>query len=115
MIFNWDQNNVDHLASTAESRLKSLIYASEGRCWNYEKYVCLQMEEHQILIGLKVFGHVGIDVRSRARQLIEGIKTKELDAVKMRVLLDALLCSNFTVCVSLYKDFIRQNDVEVSL
>ncbi len=45
------------------------------------------------------------------------IKTNTLDAVKSQIILDALLCTDFARCVTLYKDFAKQsvNMVNVQL
>ena len=102
------QNNVDNLANQAERQIQRATYTGEGRRWNFEKYVKTHVDQHQILTDLTKHGYAGIDPRSKVRYLLEGIKTKELDNVKTRILSDATLRSDFDMCVNLFQDFIKQ-------
>jgi hypothetical protein len=101
-------NNVDNMASQAESKLNSTVYNGEQRRWNFERYVNVHKQQHSIMEGLVEHGYVGIDPRSKVRFLIEGIKTDKLDSVKTRIYSDATLRSDFDACVTLYQDFIKQ-------
>ena len=105
-------NNVDNLANTAERQLKASSYTGEGRRWNFEKYVKVHVDQHQILTDLVRHGYAGIDQRSKVRHLLDGIKTKELDTVKTRILSDANLRGDFDACVTLFQDFLKQNQTE---
>ena len=102
-------NSVDNQASRAESKLHSLTYTAEKKRWNFEKYVREHKDQHQILERLTAHGYAGIDERSKVRLLMTGIKTKELDPVKTRILSDTDLRNDFDACVNLFQDFIHQN------
>ena len=101
------KNNVDNQATLAEERLQSVSYTGEGRRWNFEKYVKVQVEQHQILEDLTRHGYAGIDPRSKVRYLLNGIKTKDLETVKSRILSDTTLRSDFDASVNLFQDFIK--------
>ena len=110
----WDHylgpNNVDNMASTAERKLTSTVYSGEKKRWNFEKYVKVHMDQHQIIEGLVEHGHAGIDSRSKTRWLLDGIKCEGLDVIKTQILANPTLRSDFTACVTLYKDFIGQKN-----
>ncbi len=112
----WDhylgENNVDHMAMEAEKALTTCTYKGESRNWNFEKYSISHLKNHGILEGLEMYGYKGIDKRSKVRYLTDGIKTKALDAVKTRIMLDSTLKSDFDGCVTLFKDFIRSDDYQ---
>jgi hypothetical protein len=101
-------NNVDNMATTAEKRLATSMYDGEKKRWNFERFVRNQVEQHTILNGLKDYGYSGIDDRSKVRHLVDGIRTRELDSVKTRIMSDATLRTNYDQCVTLYKDYILQ-------
>ena len=102
------KNNVDHLASQAERKLQHTSYTNEGRRWNFEKYVRVHVEQHQILTELKDHGYSGIDERSKVRYLLEGINTTALDTVKTQILSSADLRNDFGAAVNLFQDFLKQ-------
>ena len=108
----WDHylgpNNVDHMAASAEKLLASSSYQGEKKSWNFEKFATMHMEQHNILESLVEHGYTGIDARSKVRFLNEGIKSTSLDAVKTRIMSDNALRGDFAQCVTLYKDFIKQ-------
>lgn len=102
-------NNVDNMATSAETKLQNATYRGEGRRYNFEKYVRIHVEQHTVLEGLVQHGYTGIDVRSKVRYLMNGIKTKELDATKTRIMSDENLRTNFDLSVNLIKDYIKHN------
>ena len=102
-------NSVDNQASRAESKLNTLSYTGEKRRWNFEKFVREHKDQHQVLERLTAHGYSGIDERSKVRLLMTGIKTKELDTVKTRIMSDTNLRNDFDACVNLFQDFIQQN------
>ena len=69
----------------AEKALTTLNYRGESRTWNFEKYSICHLKNQGILDGLKMYGYKGIDKRSKVCYLTDEIKTKALDAVKMRI------------------------------
>ena len=75
-------NNIDNMSTLAEAKLASTSYDGEKHHWNYEKYVKVHVDQHMILAGLE-HGYAGIDERSKAHHLMQGIKTHVLDPVKM--------------------------------
>ena len=60
------------------------------------------------MTDLKEHGYSGIDDSSKVRHLLKGIRTDALDTVKTQILSSSTLRSDFSACVSLYKDFISQ-------
>ena len=107
-------NNVDNMASQAESKLSSTVYNGEQRRWNFERYVNVHKQQHSIMEGLVEHGYVGIDPRSKVRYLLEGIRTDKFDAVKANIMADANLRNDFDACVTLYQDFIKQTAAKSS-
>ena len=103
-------NNIDHMASRAERRLRDSTYHAERRNWNFEKYVTTHKEQHHVLLSLETHGYKGVDERSKVRYLNDGIKTSRLDTVKATILSSSEYRSNFDKCVNLYKDFIEQSN-----
>jgi hypothetical protein len=108
-------NNVDHMASKAERRLRDVNYHGEKRNWTFEKYVTVHKEQHHVLTNLEQHGYKGIDDRSKVRFLIDGIKTTRLDTVKATILSSDEYRADFDKCVTLYKDFIKQSDGQLEL
>ena len=76
-------NNVDNMSTLAEAELASTTYDGEKCHWNFEKYVKIHIDQHMILACLVEHGYSGIDERSKVCHLMNGIKTRELDPVKM--------------------------------
>ena len=116
-IYNYylGPNNVDHMASMAEQRLQTTCYCGKTKRWNFDKYATLHKEQHHVLEGLKMHGYKGIDDRLKVRNLKDSIKTTKLDTVKAVILTSADHRSDFDGCVNLYKDFIKQNDMQPEL
>ena len=108
-------NNVDHMATKAERKLRDTIYRAETRQFNFEKYVTLHKTQHQVLLSLEDYGYRGIDERSKVRYLIDGIKTTKLDTIKAAIIGSAEYRSDFDACVTLYKDFLKQVDMQPEL
>jgi len=111
----WDHylgpSNVDHLAAAAELKLETAKYTGEKKRYNFESYVRLHKDQHQILSDLTQHGYSGIDDRSKVRHLMAGIRVSALDTVKSRILSDSTLRSDFDQSVTLYQDFIKQMKV----
>ena len=89
-------------------KIQNLTYTGEKRRFNFEKHVTAHVNQHIILTNLVEHGYSRINKQSKVRHLHDGIKTKELDHVKTRILSNSALCNNFDACVSLFKDFIKQ-------
>ena len=89
------------MASTAERKLSTTTYAGEKKRWNFEKYVKVHMDQHQIIEGLVEHRHAGFDECSKTRWLLDEIKTEELDIIKTQILANPTLRSDFTGCVNL--------------
>jgi hypothetical protein len=101
-------NNVGNMAGEAESVLNMVQYHGEKRQWNFEKYALMHLRQHLILEALMAHGYVGNDPGSKVRFLLAGIRCSTLDAVKTRIILDESIRSDFTRCVTLFKDFVKQ-------
>ena len=97
-------NNVDNMSTHVECKLEAANYSGKKHDWNFKKYVKL----HAILEGLVEHGYLGINTCSKVWHLLKGIKTMTFDSVKMRIVSDATLRTDFDACVSLFQDFIKQ-------
>jgi hypothetical protein len=53
-------------------------------------------------------GYVGINPGSKVHFLLAGIRCSTLDAVKTRIISDEGIRADFTRCVILFKDFVKQ-------
>lgn len=93
----------------AEKTLATTTYSGEKRCWTFKQCVNIHINQHTILEGLVQYKYSGIDAYSKARHLVDEIKTATLDTVKTGILSGAALCSNFDTCVSLFQAFIKQS------
>ena len=60
------------------------------------------------MTNLTAHGYAGIDDSSKVRHLLKGIKSCKLDAVKTAILASSNLRSDFSGCVTLYKDYMTQ-------
>ena len=81
----------------------------EGKRWNFETYVSLHKEQHQILQQLEDdHGYKGVDEGTKVRYLLAGIKTDKLNTIKGQILGDPTLQRDFDHCVNLFKAFLEQ-------
>ena len=103
------QNSTANQASLAEMKLKNSSYQGERRRWNFERFVRMQVEQHEILNSLTKYGYSGIDDGSKVRYLLGGIKTKDLDPVKVQIMASPGLRQDYEGCVNLYQDYIAQH------
>ena len=69
----------------------------------------MHLKQHLILKALMTHGYVGIDPGSKVCYLNAGIKTIQLDAVRTRIISDEGLRMDFSRCINLYKDFVKQS------
>jgi hypothetical protein len=97
------------MAGKAKKVLLMVAYHGKQRQWNFEKYALMHLKQHLILEALMAHGYMGIDPGSKVRHLNAGIKTTQLDAVRTRIILDENLRMDFSHCVTLYKDFVKQS------
>ena len=97
------------MAGEAENMLTLARYNGKKRQWNFKKYALMHLRQHLILEALMAHGYVGIDPGSKVRFLVAGIRCTTLDAVKTRICSDESLRSDFARCVTLFKDFVKQN------
>ena len=103
------QNSTANQVSLAEAKLKNSSYQGERRHWNFKKFVRMQVEQHEILNGLTKYEYSGIDDGSKVRYLLGGIKTKDLDPVKVQIMASPGLREDYEGCVNLYQDYIAQH------
>ena len=108
-------NSVDNMSSKAEKLLQTTTYSGDRRRWNFERFVRIHVDQHQILRNLTDHGYAGIDERSKVRHLLNGIKTKDLDPVKTRIMSDAGLRQDFDACVNLFQDFLVQSKTDLNV
>jgi hypothetical protein len=102
-------NNIGNMAGEAEQVLASIEYKGETRQWIFEKFALTHLRQHLILEALVVHGYTGIDAGSKVRYLLNGIKCAALDAVRTRIMSDEDLHQDFTRCLTLFKDFMKQS------
>jgi hypothetical protein len=100
------------MASEAEAKLGSVSYTGERKKWTWEKYVQIHAEQHAVLNGLTNYENSGINNGTKVRKLMAGIKTDALDTVKAAVLESPALRTNYPDVVTLYGDFIKQQNIE---
>ena len=109
-------NNLDHMASEAEKSLTTTHYNGESRNFTFDKFAMHMLKQHNIIEGLKTHGLVtDMTERRKVFILLEAIKTTKLDAVKTRIMSDDSLRTDYDKCITLFKDFVRRNHVEVSV
>ena len=102
-------DNSDNMASEAVSLLITTHSSGECKWLNFERCVKIKKDKHHIIEGLKEHGHVGINIRSQVRNLIQGIKITELDTVKAQIMATTFLRTYYNECISLYKTFINKS------
>jgi hypothetical protein len=54
-------SNVDNMSARAKRKLMDTVYNGKKRCWNFEKYMRLHVEQHAILEDLVQYSYSGID------------------------------------------------------
>jgi hypothetical protein len=102
-------NNVNRLASGAEHMLHTARYQNESKRFNFESYVSIHKEQHQILEQLEEdHGYKGMDEGTKVRHLLNGIKTDKLNVIKGQILGDPTLQTDFDRCVNLFKAYLEQ-------
>ena len=104
------KNNVGNLARAAEEQLLSVTYTGEGRRWNFEKYVKVHVDQHQVLEDLTRYGYMGIDPGTKVRFLLRGIKTMEVEHIRAQIMSSDTLVKDFDSCVNILQDYIRQKE-----
>lgn len=105
-------NNVDTLSTNAWSKLNNTRYNGEKRNFTFERYVRIHTDQHAILKGLETHGHHTLDERSKVRLLMAGIKTPALDTVRVTIMGNPAMRSDFIQASGLYKDFIDQMNTD---
>ena len=101
-------NNLGNMAGEAENMLTLARYNGKKRQWNFKKYALMHLRQHLILEALMAHGYVGINPGSKVCFLLAGIRCSTLDAMKTRICSDESLLLDFTRCVTLFKDFVKQ-------
>ena len=102
-------NNVQHMASQARNKLQNAVYNGEKARWNFEKFIRVHYQQHNVLQGLVPYGYSGLDEPTKVQYLLDGVKTDKLETVKVTIISSASLRSNFANCVTLMQDYIRQD------
>ena len=110
----WDyylgKQNVDNQATTSEKALELASWTHNTKRFTFDTFVKIHLDHHQVLSDLVDHGYAGIDERSKVRHLLKGIKSTKMDSVKAAILASDKLRSDFSGCVTLYKDFMAQNE-----
>jgi hypothetical protein len=76
-------NNVENMASAADTNLTGTLYNGERKRFTWEIYVRIHTEQHSVINGLENYGYAGIDDSYKVCHLLKVIKTTELDVCKM--------------------------------
>jgi hypothetical protein len=108
-------NNVNNMASAAESKLNVTQQSGEERIFYFERYVRVYTEQHSVLNVLVEYGYYGIDESSKVRTILKGITTPQYDDAKARILASTELKTNFARSIELYKDFIKETKAEARM
>ena len=95
---------MDNMISEVEKTLETSIYSGETKRWNFDRYVCVMIDQHQIFTDLKYHGHAGINNCSKSIHLIWGIKNTTFDTVKDQIIMNAFLKKDYAARVALYND-----------
>jgi hypothetical protein len=101
-------NNVDHFANKADCKLLTATYCGKQKHWNFEKYVALHIQQHNILNGLKKYDNRGIDESSKIRYFMNGIKLPSTSAVYWTIKARPKKERTFEWVVSMYKEFVQE-------
>ena len=72
------QNHVNATASEAELALKTSMYDGEKKASNWEKYVAWHVQYHIILENLIEYVYQGLDLGSKAQNLLNGVGCDKL-------------------------------------
>ena len=96
------------MATMAEAKIRATTYTGEKHRWNFEKYMKVLVDQHTVLENLPQHGYDGVDLQTKVRHLVDGIKTDKLDSIKMAIMASAALRIDFFSFVNLFKDFIKQ-------
>ena len=90
-------------------------YHSNKCNWNFEKYVTVHKEQHNILQSLEEYGHKGIYDQSKVIYLNNVIKNNKLGTINATTIYSDDYSGDFDECVTLYKDFINNLDGQLQL
>ena len=104
------KQNIDNQATTSEKRLELAAWSGDTKRYTFDDYVKIHMDHHSVLTDLTSHGYTGIDKRSKVRHLLKGIKAFKIDNVKTAILASDTLRSDFGGCVTLYKDYMTQQE-----
>ena len=73
---------IDHVArhaAEAERKLQTSHYDGEKKGWDWDKYITLHKEQHAIMEILTDYGYSGIYNGTKVCNLLQGIKSNELE------------------------------------
>ena len=101
--------------------LQNTIYTGRNR-FTFEHYCTLHSQQHDILRGLQVHGHSGIDEASKVRHLNNRIKDTALEGAKLSTLADVGNSKDFSTTLAYYRSVLtnhrakrsRKPDVNIS-
>ena len=91
------------MAAKAEFRLTNSTYHGEKNNCNFECYVTVLKEQHQILYNFEEYGYKGIDDNSKVYHLNDRINNLIMDTFNTTILVYTDYIANFGACVNLYK------------
>ena len=95
-----------NMINSAELALNKAVYKGEGRNFNFEPYVRVHVERHEIIKSMTIHGYSGIDNHSKVRRLMQVIHVSELQHIQVQFGTNPDISCNFTRVVSMYKDSI---------
>ena len=102
-----------HMVNTevakAEAILDNTIYTGETRRFNFDDFIRLQTQQHNILDMMKAHGYMGLDEGSKVRKLLKNVRAQELQSIINTINSTPDLQRDYTACVHLFETAIRQN------
>jgi hypothetical protein len=100
-------DHMNHPANKMEACLVSLTYRSKQKNWDWSRYTDAHVEQHTIAKNLMEHGYSGLDKRSKVRHLLTEIQDNAVQPMVCPVLAMKEEEKTFTMCLTLFADFIR--------
>lgn len=102
-------DRVQSIAAQAESAIETARYLGEKRNFTFETYTQIHKENHHILDSLVADGYSGMDVGTKIRKFMHGIRDPKLDSVKNSM--DAQKPADFDECERRFREAITREAV----
>jgi len=93
--------------STIVAKLQTFTYDGDQKNFNFDKYVTLHVEQHNLHADLTEYGVLPLDESLKILWFQNGIKCSALDAVKALINANKALFTQFDSVKDTYVDFMR--------